>query len=236
MTGTESKNPQTGQSGSSKIEARPSSPPIRVSVIEFEPMRALGIQTTFEKNPSIEIIIGNSSEPKNGGWLDPAIQVAILGTQLGAGTQKLIESIRSARPSLPILVVSPAAGDEAILSVLNAGAKGFLHDGATAVQFEEAIRVLASGSIWASRRLLGELIHRLLSSRQAQVTAEQVALTRREREVLDLILDGKSNREIAEDLKIEERTVKSYVTRLLRKMSVKNRTALSMLALSGQQH
>ena len=54
--------------------------------------------------------------------------------------------------------------------------------------------------------------------------------TNREQQVLNLLLDGNSNREIAQSLKIEERTVKSYVTKLMQKMGVKNRTALTMRA------
>lgn len=231
----EPETPDTSQSGIGTGEIAPEAPSslIRVSALELEPMRSLGLQTIFEKSASIELIVDSSPEQASG-WRDPTIQVAIVGMQLGTGTQKLIESIRSERPDLPLLVISPAAGDEAVLNVLSAGARGYLHDTATAAQLESAIRAVAAGSIWAPRRLLAALISRLLSSRQAQASTEKAALTRRERQVLDLILDGKSNREIAEHLKIEERTVKSYVTRLLRKMSVKNRTALSMLALSTQ--
>jgi DNA-binding NarL/FixJ family response regulator len=57
-----------------------------------------------------------------------------------------------------------------------------------------------------------------------------VSFTNREQQVLDLLLGGNSNREIARSLKIEERTVKSYVTKLMQKMGVKNRTALTMRA------
>jgi DNA-binding NarL/FixJ family response regulator len=80
------------------------------------------------------------------------------------------------------------------------------------------------------------LIKRLLSSRGSQPSIANVNFTGREQQVLNLLLDGRSNKEIAQSLKIEERTVKSYVTRLLRKMSVKNRTALSMLAMSTKDH
>lgn len=208
--------------------------PIRVYVLRVEPLRVAGLQAIFEGHAGVEVIAEDPSHPGDG-WDDPSIKVVVIGAQLGNTTLRLISSIRSTRPELQILVMSPAAGDEAILSVLNLGAKGFLHEGCTPEHFEEAIRTVASGSIWAPRRLQAELIHRLLGSRGSNLTPPNVTFTVREQQVLDLLLDGRSNREIGRALSIEERTVKSYVTRLLQKMSVKNRTALSMLAMSAKE-
>lgn len=208
--------------------------PIRVYVLGFDPLRATGLQVIFEENAGIQIIVENAQGQVGSGWLDPSVKVVVVGTQLGVRTLKLIASIRSARPDLNILVMSPAAGDEAVLSVLNLGAKGFLHEASTPAEFEEAVRAVAAGSIWAPRRLQAELINRLLSSRGSHPSIANVNFTGREQQVLNLLVDGHSNKEIARSLNIEERTVKSYVTRLLRKMSVKNRTALSMLAMSAK--
>jgi DNA-binding NarL/FixJ family response regulator len=112
------------------------------------------------------------------------------------------------------------------------GAKGFLHEASTPSQFEKAVRMVAAGSLWAPRRVQADVIHRLLTTLESQRLAQSSALsfTIREQQVLDLLLDGNSNREIAKNLKIEERTVKSYVTKLMQKMGVKNRTALTMRA------
>lgn len=215
-----------------KILPQLSAVPLRVYVLQCDPIRAVGLQAVFEGNAGIEIIVEDSSQPVDKGWLDPSIHIVVIGTQAGARTHKLITSIRSARPDLDILLMASAAGDETVLTVLGLGARGFLHEATTPAQFEEAIRTVAGGSIWAPRRLQAELINRLLSSRDARGPAAKVSFTGREQQVLNLLLDGQSNREIAASLKIEEQTVKSYVTRLLRKMRVKNRTALSMMAMS----
>jgi two-component system nitrate/nitrite response regulator NarL len=224
------------QESKTKAVSRFPTMPIRVYVLRVDPLRAAGLRAIFEENAGIDIIVEDAADQVGSGWLDPSVRVVVVGTQLGAGTFKLVASIQSARPDLNILVMSPAAGDETVLTVLNLGAKGFLHEGITAAEFEEAVRSVASGSIWAPRKLQAELIHRLLASRAPQVSIENVNFTGREQQVLNLLVDGRSNREIAHSLKIEERTVKSYVTRLLRKMSVKNRTALSMLAMSAKDH
>ena len=112
------------------------------------------------------------------------------------------------------------------------GAKGFLHEASTPAQFEKAVRMVSTGSLWAPRRAQAELIQRLLAALESQraTQANGVSFTTREQQVLNLLLDGNSNREIAKSLKIEERTVKSYVTKLMQKMGVRNRTALTMRA------
>lgn len=209
--------------------------PIRVFVLRLEPLRAAGLQALFEGHPGIEILVGDSATEAEEGWRDPTVKVIVIGAQLGTATLRLISSIRSERPDLNILIMSPTAGDEAILSVLNLGAKGFIHEGSTPEFFEEAVRTVVAGSIWAPRRLQAELIDRLLASRGSSMAPPNVTFTGREQQVLNLLLDGQSNREIARSLAIEERTVKSYVTRLLQKMSVKNRTALSMLAMAARE-
>ncbi len=231
---TAAPRPRRSEKKDAEIVSHFPSVPIHAYVLRFDPMRAIGLQALFEEKAGIKIVLENGLDEVGSGWLDPGIGVVVVGTHMGAATHKLIASIRSARPELPIMVMSPAAGDEAILSVLALGAKGFLHEATTAAQFEEAVRAVIDGSIWAPRRLLAELIHRLLTARDPHVSVAAATFTGREQEVLNLLLDGKSNREIAQSLKIEERTVKSYVTRLLRKMSVKNRTALSMLAMSSR--
>lgn len=215
--------------------------PVRVYVLQVEPLRLVGLRSLFEGHPGIEILAADTEAAASGsaaaapGWRDPSVKVVVIGAQVGNATLRLIGTIRAARPDMNILIMSPAAGDEAILSVLNLGAKGFLHEGSTPEHFEEAIRTVASGSLWAPRRLQAELIQRLLSQRSSCLVDPQSALTEREQQVLDLLLDGRSNREIAQSLAIEERTVKSYVTRLLQKTSVKNRTALSVLAMTAKE-
>jgi len=96
----------------------------------------------------------------------------------------------------------------------------------------QAIEVVTGGSIWAPRRLLSKLIDRLLKVPDSSLTSGAPHLTMREKQVLDLILMARSNREIARQLGIEERTVKAHVGRLMRKTGADNRIELTMCALN----
>jgi len=99
-----------------------------------------------------------------------------------------------------------------------------------------AIEVVTEGSIWAPRRLLSKLIDRLLNVSDSSLTAARPQITARERQVLALIMMARSNRDIASQLGIEERTVKAYVDRLMRKTGADNRIKLSMSALTQVRH
>ena len=88
-----------------------------------------------------------------------------------------------------------------------------------------AIEVVTGGSIWAPRRLLSKLIDRLLKVPDPAISHANPHLTDREKQVLDHILEARSNREIAQQLGIEERTVKAHVGRLMRKTGADNRIA-----------
>jgi DNA-binding NarL/FixJ family response regulator len=119
-----------------------------------------------------------------------------------------------------------------VLEAIVAGARGYLDLNADAEMVWDAIDAVTSGTIWAPRRLLSKLIDRLLKVRDSSLTNAGPHLTNREHEVLDLIMEACSNREIARQLGIEERTVKAHVGRLMQKTGTENRTELSMRELN----
>jgi DNA-binding NarL/FixJ family response regulator len=144
-----------------------------------------------------------------------------------------LDAIRRIRPDIRLIVIGPEGNDELVLDSIMAGARAYLDLKAGPRIVCQAIEVVTSGSIWAPRRLLSKLIDRLLKVPDSSLTMPLPHLTDRERQVLDLILTARSNREIGRQLGIEERTVKAHVGRLMRKSGVDNRIELSMRALNG---
>jgi DNA-binding NarL/FixJ family response regulator len=144
----------------------------------------------------------------------------------------MLDSIRRARPTLRVIIIGPEGNDELVLESIIAGARAYLDLTADTNTVRQAIDVVTGGSIWAPRRLLSKLIDRLLKTPDSSLTSAPPHLTGREKEVLDLILQARSNREIARELGIEERTVKAHVGRLMRKTGADNRIELTMRALS----
>jgi DNA-binding NarL/FixJ family response regulator len=143
-----------------------------------------------------------------------------------------LKTIRYKRPKIRSIVLGPEADDKLVMTSIMAGARAYLDRKADPETVRQALESVISGSIWAPRPLLSKLIDQLLGTSEASLTNVPPHLTDRERQVLDLILMARSNREIASQLGIEERTVKAHVGRLMRKTGANNRIDLSMRALN----
>ena len=207
---------------------------IRVGVVAGEPIRLEGLNSVFEREPEF----GQSALLPVIGTLDELLaseDLEYLVIDLNSSLRGLetLKEIRRQRPALRLIVIGPAGNDALVMDSIIGGARAYLDLSAGPRVVREAIEVVVSGSIWAPRRLLSRLIDRLLQSIEGGLNPMGPRLTARERQVMDLILLARSNREIARELGIEERTVKAHVGRLMRKTGAENRIDLSMRALNG---
>lgn len=201
----------------------------RVAILAADPLRSTGLVALFEGHQEFEVIPLRTSDVMR----DGTIQLALLGSQAGAGVYELLATLLAARPGLRVILMASGGGDETILKAIAAGAKGYLDDAASPEEVLQAMQVVEKGSVWAPRRVLSLFIERATAATGAQPAAAAVRFTLRERDVLELLVSGRSNREIAESLEIELRTVKAHVERLMRKTGVTNRTALSIHAITN---
>jgi DNA-binding NarL/FixJ family response regulator len=203
-------------------------PKIRVAVIEPDPLRLIGFRALFDTEPDLEVVAATTQSVVT----EPEIDLALLGSH---GTQNLFDlmaGLKAARPGLRIVVSGSGVDDETILKALAAGAKGYVDEAATPEEFVQAIRIVFQGSVWAPRRVLSTFIERVTASPGRIFPAGRVTFTERERDVLEMLVAGRSNKEIGSALGIEERTVKAHVAKLMRKVGVQNRIALSVHAIT----
>ncbi len=162
---------------------------------------------------------------------DHTLDVALLGAQASDLLFDLLATFKSFRPRLRVIVIGLSMDFDHIQQVIGAGAKGYLAETATEKDILMAIEVVEDGSVWAPRKVLSRLLEGA-SAAPARNHAQPPKFTPREREVMELLVAGRSNREIARSLLIEERTVKSHVGKLLRKVGAPNRIALSVHVLT----
>jgi DNA-binding NarL/FixJ family response regulator len=211
-----------------------SSTPIQVGVVASEPMRLEGLISIFDSNLKVGDrllvpIMGTLEEHLN----NEAIEFLVIDWSSTSKRLGILEGMRRKRPGLRMVVIGPDNSDEVMMETIIAGARAYLDLGAGPRMVREALEVVIAGSIWAPRKLLSKLIDRLLSGEESGVTNPRPHLTTREDQVLQLLLLARSNREIALELGIEERTVKAHVGKLMRKVGAENRIELSMRALNG---
>jgi DNA-binding NarL/FixJ family response regulator len=205
-------------------------PMIHIAVVDSDPLRFIGLRSLFDSEPDLELSAASLEEL-------PRLQnvdLVLLGNRASGGGSvfDVMASMKAVRPDLRIIVTGTGADDEAILKALAAGAKGFVDEAASPAEFVQAIRVVHQGSVWAPRRVMSIFIDRVTSSPGKIFPAGRVTFTDREKEVLELLVAGRSNREIGQALQIEERTVKAHVAKLMRKVGVQNRIALSVHAIT----
>ena len=203
-------------------------PKIHVAVIESDPLRFIGFRSLFEDEPELELVAASLAEVTASATVD----VVLLGTRNERNLFDVMAGMKAARPGLRIIVTGSGMDDETILKALAAGAKGYVDEAASPAEFTQAIRIVHQGSVWAPRRVLSIFIERVTSSPGRIFPAGRVTFTEREKEVLELLVVGSSNKEIGAAMGIEERTVKAHVAKLMRKVGVQNRIALSVHAIT----
>ena len=202
-------------------------PLIRVAVVESDPLRLVGFQALFNSVSGFDLV--PASLPDIG--VLQSIGLVLLGNRNTENLFDLMATLKATRPGLRIIVTG--SGDEAtILKAIVAGAKGYVDEAASPAEFVQAVRVVSQGSIWAPRHVFCMFIERVGSAPGCMFPAGRASFTDREKEVLELLVAGRSNKEIGSPLGIGERTVKAHVAKLLRKVGVQNRIALSVHALT----
>ena len=139
----------------------------------------------------------------------PALTYLVVDLHSSTTGLQMLPIIARKRPGIRLIVIGPEGNDELVLESIIAGARAYLDSTADPGMVRKAIDEVTNGSIWAPRRLLSKLIDRLIQAFDGSLTNQPPRLTDRERQVLELILTARSNREIAHDLGIEERTVQA---------------------------
>lgn len=209
----------------------------QVGVIANDPLRSVGLQAILEETAGLKAVpLTLRSVATDGAGL------AVLLLDSRAGGENLPETIARLRrdhPGLKIIVMGEALSPERIQMIVGAGAKGYLTETATENEIEMALDVVLDGSVWAPRKVLAKLIEAGGAGGPGAATYGGEGLierlTVRERDVLQLLMDGRSNRGIAEAMGIDEATVKAHLGRMLRKAGASNRVELTLRALEEKR-
>jgi DNA-binding NarL/FixJ family response regulator len=202
--------------------------PIRIAVVESDPLRFVGFRALFDSESDFELVSASLAELAN----MPEIDLVLLGNRNGQNLFDVMASLKASRPDVRIIVTGAGMDEETILKAIAAGSKGYVDEAASAAEFVQALRIVHQGSVWAPRRVLSLFIERVSTSPGRIFPAGRVTFTDREKEVLEMLVAGRSNKEIGSALGIEERTVKAHVAKLMRKVGVQNRIALSVHAIT----
>ncbi|XVV12568.1 response regulator [Actinoplanes sp. CA-131856] len=202
--------------------------PIRVLVCDDQALIRMGFTTIIDAQPDLEVV-GECANGRAAVDLTARLRpdVVVMDVRMpvldGIEATRLLAGVGVADP-VKVLVVTTFNLDEYVYEALRAGASGFLLKDAPPDQLLQGIRTVATGAALLAPEVTRQLVGRYAARiRPADDATADPALTPRELEVLRLIANGLSNSEIAATLVISQETVKTYVSRILAKLGLRDR-------------
>lgn len=212
--------------------------PIRVVIAADYTMLREGIRRLLASDADLEII----AEAADGSQMQEAVEkfkpdILLLDSSLLRGLEALA-LIRNNSPTTRTLILTEDPPEKGLLGYLRAGARGVFSKSETGAILAKAIRVVAADEIWAGRKVLTRVIQELSARavRDERLRGLLTSrLTPRELRIAELVARGRNNREIAEKLRLSEKTVKNHLSNIYQKFGLRNRTHLATLLLRGRR-
>jgi len=212
--------------------------PIRVFLVDDHEVVRRGVASLLETEDDMTVV-GEAGTAEQALSRIPVVlpDVAVLDVRLpgGSGVQ-VCREIRSDHPEIACLMLTSFADEDALYDAVMAGAAGYVLKQIHGADLVGAVRTVAAGGSLLDSGSTGAMLERL---RGAQAEPDPLAeLTPQERQILDLIGEGMTNRQIGERLYLAEKTVKNYVSALLAKLDLKRRTQAAVLVaeLRGRRY
>lgn len=159
------------------------------------------------------------------------IDMMILDLMLpGTKGQTFLPLVRRRFPTVPVVVLSALDDADTVSRVMKAGASGFVSKSGSSSELLEALRAVLSGEIYLPPKLLELTSRSETANGGGKSLAQRFGLTKAQARVLDLLTEGRSNRQIAELLGLTEGTVKIHVSAIMKAMGVSNRSEAALMA------
>jgi DNA-binding NarL/FixJ family response regulator len=207
---------------------------IKVFLLDDHEVVRLGLRQLLEAEADIEVI-GDAGTAAQAIARVPALRpdVAVLDVRLPDGDGITVcREIRSAMDSPPAcLMLTSFSDDEALFTAIMAGAAGYLLKQVSGTDLVGAVRRLAAGESLLDPAMTTAVLERLRHPAEEETDPRYKSLTDQERKILDEIAEGKTNRQIAQSMFLAEKTVKNYVSGLLRKLGMERRTEAAVYAV-----
>jgi DNA-binding NarL/FixJ family response regulator len=200
--------------------------PVRVLIADDHKVVRQGLQMFLAIDPQIEIV-GEAANGADAVRLARSLQPDVILMDLMMPVMDgitAIETIRAEGIDTEILAVTSVLEDEVVIRAIRAGATGYLLKDTEAAELCRAIHAAAAGQVQLAPAAAAKLMREVAAPKSPET------LTERETEVLRLLAHGRANKEIARELSISERTVKSHISSILGKLDVQSRTQAALHA------
>jgi two-component system nitrate/nitrite response regulator NarL len=209
--------------------------PIRAAVVDDHPLFREGVTKLLARTPGVEIVADGSTASE-------AIAIAqrflpdimLLDLKLPGSGIEAATTIAREFAAVRILILTASDRDEDVATMLELGARGYLLKGCTGQEIVRAVQGVCNGEFYVTPALAARVTQR---SKPAPIAAEEAEeeLTNREAIILAQVTKGMTNKEIARELNLREKTVKHYMTNIMQKLNVRNRLEAALMGQKRQQ-
>lgn len=205
---------------------------IQIVLVDDHPLFREGVAHTLQSIPGFEIV-GNGTTAEDALRLSSSLlpDLLLLDINIPGGGLSVVAKIAAACPVTKIVMLTASEAEDDVLAALKAGARGYIVKGVAARELVSILRAIHVGEAYVTPTLAASLLSDLSGGSGSPAEADPLAaLTEREREILEGVAHGLSNKEIGQKLSLSEKTVKHYMTNVLQKLHVRNRVEAALLA------
>jgi DNA-binding NarL/FixJ family response regulator len=206
------------------------SDPVNIVVADDHPLFRQGVVQTLKAEDGFSVI-GEAGTGEEAFRLvveqNPDILLLDIGMP-GAGGIAAVEQVTASCPLTRVLMLTVSESPDDLMQALKAGARGYVLKGVSSHGLVSAVRAVTAGEVFVTPVLASTILYEMTHDEPVDPLEE---LTERERQVLQLLGEGLTNREIGERLYLAEKTIKHYMTSVLQKLHVRSRVEAALLAL-----
>ena len=204
---------------------------IKILLVEDHTIVREGLRTVLGKEKDLEVI-GEASDGLEAVELAQKLVPHIVLMDVSLPNLNGVEATRricKASSAVKVIALSMHSDERFVVEMLRSGASGYLLKDCASVELAQAIRVVADGQVYISPAVAGTIVEKLTRQRPTSSAFEK--LTSREREVVQLVAEGKSTKEVAHHLKLSIKTIETHRRRIMQKLKIDNVAELTKFAL-----
>jgi DNA-binding NarL/FixJ family response regulator len=203
--------------------------PIEILVVDDHPLFRQGVVNSLALDPGFSVVAETDSGEEALALARKLLPNVVLLDISMPGWNGIVtaERIAMACPATVIVMLTGSDDKDKLLAALKAGARAYVLKGVSAKELAAVVRAAVAGEVYVSPSIAAEM---LVSLTQGKAPDPLQELTDREREILALIGNGLTNREIGEKIFLSEKTIKHYVTNILQKLQVRSRVEAALVA------
>jgi DNA-binding NarL/FixJ family response regulator len=209
---------------------------LQIAIIDDHPLFREGVVHTLGAQPDIEVVGEGESEADALRIVAERMpDILLLDVSMPGGGLNAVRQISAAFPVVKVVMLTVSESEDDVTAALRAGARAYVLKGVASRELARIIRNVAAGEVYVTPSLAASLLYELTGGRGPNATPNPLdGLTERERQILERVAAGDSNKEIGAQLGVSEKTVKHHMTNILQKLQARNRVEAALMARTGE--